>query len=490
MRIIKILFFLCVIVNFISCNQQSQTQIAQQHPLALHPENPHYFIFRDKPTVLIGSGEHYGAVLNLDFDYAVYLNQLAADELNVTRTFTGIYREDKTSFKITGNTLAPDSGRFICPWAKSDQPGYLYGGNKYDLSKWDNEYFERLKDFIVQAGQRSIVVELDLFSNYYNDPQWRLSPVYHANNINGIGKVEDHKEVLSLKHPEILAVQESMVKKIVSELQEFDNLYYEVCNEPYFGDTIALEAWEQHMTNIIADAEKDFKFKHLISQNIANGKKVVKDPNPNVSIFNFHYARPPVTVEMNYGLKKPIGDNETGFKGTSDYPYRAEAWDFLIAGGALYNNLDYSFTVGNEDGMFQFPANQPGGGGISLRDQLRILKDFMNSMDFIHMKPAKEFVKEFSADSSTVRVLAKPGETYAIYINRFGRDKSFITGRPPQTAAMKVELPAGNFTLEWMDVTTGSIVKTEKIVHPGGLHQVLSPEYILDIALRISKTTV
>ena len=45
-------------------------------PIALHPENPHYFLFQGKPAVLIGSGEHYGAVLNLDFDYVRYLDAL------------------------------------------------------------------------------------------------------------------------------------------------------------------------------------------------------------------------------------------------------------------------------------------------------------------------------------------------------------------------------------------------------------------------------
>ena len=39
-------------------------------PIQLHPENPHYFLWRGQPTVLITSGEHYGAVLNADFDYA------------------------------------------------------------------------------------------------------------------------------------------------------------------------------------------------------------------------------------------------------------------------------------------------------------------------------------------------------------------------------------------------------------------------------------
>src|SRR5690349_21833809 len=67
--------------------------LADAAPLSLHPENPHYFLFRDKPTVLITSAEHYGAVLNLDFDYVKYLDTLAADGLNLTRTFTGAYVE-------------------------------------------------------------------------------------------------------------------------------------------------------------------------------------------------------------------------------------------------------------------------------------------------------------------------------------------------------------------------------------------------------------
>src|SRR5689334_13396102 len=56
-------------------------------PLALHPDNPHYFLFRGKPTILVTSGEHYGAVLNVDFDFARYLDRLHADGLNHTRTF-------------------------------------------------------------------------------------------------------------------------------------------------------------------------------------------------------------------------------------------------------------------------------------------------------------------------------------------------------------------------------------------------------------------
>src|SRR6266700_2657178 len=116
--------------------------------LRLHPRNPHYFLFRGKPAVLVTSGEHYGAVLNLDFDFVKYLDTLHADKLNLTRTFSGAYCEPSGSFNIKSNTLAPARGRFIAPWARSDTPGYPNGGNKFDLTKWNEEYFTRLKQFI------------------------------------------------------------------------------------------------------------------------------------------------------------------------------------------------------------------------------------------------------------------------------------------------------------------------------------------------------
>src|SRR6476661_6100827 len=106
-------------------------------PLSLHPDNPHYFLFRGKPTILITSAEHYGAVLNPDFDYIKYLDELAAHGLNNTRTFSGAYVEPQGAFNIAKNTLAPDGKKFLCPWARSDQPGYAGGGNKFNLTKWD-----------------------------------------------------------------------------------------------------------------------------------------------------------------------------------------------------------------------------------------------------------------------------------------------------------------------------------------------------------------
>ena len=93
---------------------------AWSQPVRLHPDNPRYFLFEGKPTVLITSGEHYGALLNRDFDYVRYLDTLRADRLNLTRTFSGSYREVGGNFGIASNTLAPAPGKFLAPWRQSD----------------------------------------------------------------------------------------------------------------------------------------------------------------------------------------------------------------------------------------------------------------------------------------------------------------------------------------------------------------------------------
>jgi hypothetical protein len=396
------LMFLCVV------------PAAAREPLALHPENPHYFLWRGKPAILITSAEHYGAVINLDFAYINYLDTLRADGLNLTRTFSGAYVEPPGAFNIARNTLAPAPGKFVCPWARSEAMGYGNGGRKFDLSQWDPDYFDRLKKFMSAASKRGVVVELNLFCPFYEEAQWKLSPMNATNNVNDVGAVARTNVYTMDKHGGLLGVQEAMVRKIVTELNEFDNLYYEICNEPYFGG-VTME-WQRHIADVIRDAEFPLARKHLISQNVANNRALVENPHEAISIFNFHYASPPDTVALNYHLNKVIGDNETGFAGTRDFPYRREGWDFILAGGGLFNNLDYSFTIDNEDGTFHYPAKQPGGGNPGFRKQMRILKEFIHGFDFIHMRPDTSVIRGPLPMGISARCLSLPGEAYAMYV--------------------------------------------------------------------------
>jgi len=442
---------------------------AESGPIALHPENPHYFLWQGKPTILITSGEHYGAVLNRAFDFRSYLATLQSHGFNLTRTFSGAYCEPAGAFKIEKNTLAPAQGNLLCPWARSEQSGYAGGGNKFDLTQWDREYFQRLTEFVGEAGKRGVVVELVLFCPFYEDSMWELSPMNARNNINGIGGMQ-RTEAYTLKNGNLLAVQDAMVQRIVEALKDFGNVYYEICNEPYFGGVT--EEWQNHIAQTIGKAESGFKHRHLIAQNIANKSKKIENPNQNVSIFNFHYAKPPMAVAENYQLNKVIGDDETGFAGEDRVkPYRLEAWDFIVAGGAVYSNLDYSFTVGNEQGNAKI--NAPGGGGPELRKQLQILNEFIQGFDFVRMKPDNAVVKSKPPKGVTARVLCEPGQAYAVYVNG------------NSVTELAIELPPGEYKAEWVNTKTGLVEKAESLKHDGGSYTLQAPGYIDDIALRI-----
>jgi hypothetical protein len=432
-------------------------------PIRLHPDNPHYFLFRGKPAVLITSGEHYGAVLNLDFDYVAYLDQLHREGFNLTRTFSGAYREVPGSFKIVDNTLAPAPGRYSCPWAAAD--------GKFDLRKWNPAHFHRLRDFLTHAGKHGIVVELSLFCPLYDDQLWAVNPMNARNNVNGMGRVP-REEVYTLKHKDLTAVQDALARKVVAEVKDFDNVYLEVCNEPYFGGVT--RAWQDHIVATIVDAESKLPARHLIAQNIANGSRKIERPNPHVSIFNFHYATPPTTVGLNHGLNRGLGDDETGFRGTKDLPYRTEGWDFIVAGGAVYSNLDYSFSCKAPRGT-AVVTTSPGGGGPALRRQLKALKDFIDGFDFIHMRPDDGVIKGGVPAGATARVLAERGKAYAVYVHGGTR------------ADLVMALPAGPYRAEWVRPSTGAVERTERFEHAGGRRTIPSPAYREDIALRVKR---
>jgi hypothetical protein len=295
------------------------------------------------------------------------------------------------------------------------------------------------------------------------------------NNVNNLGAISRTNVYTLDKHEGLLPIQEEMVRKIVTELKDFDNVYYEICNEPYFGGVTM--AWQHHIADVIVETEKKLRGKHLISQNIANEKARVEKPHPDISIFNFHYATPPITVSMNYNLNKVIGDNETGFRGTNDTHYRIEGWEFIMAGGALYNNLDYSFAVNHEDGTFAYPPRQPGGGSPALRQQLAYLSQFIHGFDFIHMKPDNSFIKGGVPENATARGMLDPGKAYAVYI------------RAGLKANLKLNLPQGEYRLEWHNPRSAMIEKKSAIQHPGGIAVLESPDYMEDIALKIVVTS-
>jgi hypothetical protein len=102
---------------------------------------------------------------------------------------------------VGGNTLGAKPARLL-PWARSNQPGCVLSGNKFDLDRWDPAYFARLKDFIAQAAKRGIVLEICFFNAQYSDT-WPISPLAYGNNIQGTGK-DDYRDAETLKDPALV----------------------------------------------------------------------------------------------------------------------------------------------------------------------------------------------------------------------------------------------------------------------------------------------
>jgi hypothetical protein len=193
-------------------------------------------------------------------------------------------------------------------------------------------------------------------------------------------------------------------------------------------------------------------------------------------------------VGLNYHLNKVIGDNETGFRGTNDLPYCVEAWEFILAGGALYNNLDYSFVAGHEDGTFVYPADQPGGGNPAFRQQMKILKDFIHDFDFLRMKPVNSAIETVALDAGyATRVLAEAGKAYAIYIGPKNPREAAKQKSRERNATIALELPAGNYRSQWINTLNGNTDRSETHRHTGGRLVLDSPPYREDIALKLTK---
>jgi len=459
-------------------------------PVHLNPVNPHYFEYKGKPVILITSAEHYGALINLDFDYIRYFNALNEQGMNSSRVFSGSYieRESDISWMLYRNTLAPRPNRLIVPWARSSDPGYSGGGNKFDLNNWDDNYFRRLKDLIAQAKVRGIFIELTLFGNQYKDSIWANSPLYPLNNIQGAGPsgLKSFLVFQTLNNRQLLSYQESLVRKIVTELNSFDNVYYEISNEPYNDvlDSAAVDLWNYHMVKLIKETESKLPNKHLIATcfSIIN--------NRDVSIANFHYVHVPKmqSFEWLLSLNKVISMDETlgSIIHSNVNDTRLEAWDHILHGGGAYNNLSWEYEPGKEAGTDCAKI---------IREYLQVLQRFMGGFDYIHMVPDSKILQVKPANS-TIRALCEPGKQYAIYLNHStlkGPNEGEIWGYHSLNGTYKdtlvLNIPAGLYNVRWLNPSTGIFYAgTDQIIqHKGGKMQLATPGFVTDIALQVKK---
>jgi len=469
---------------------------AHAEPIRAHPDNHHYYLFCGKPTVLITSAEHYGAVMNRAFDYNAYLDALKSYGLNYTRIYPAAFIEPEGTFHPE-NTLAPKSEDLIQPWARSQTPGYRSGGNRFDLDHWDPAYFRRLKDFVAQADARGIVVEVCFF-NAQNKGSWPMSPLYWKNNIQGEGRT-DYNGVQTLKHPDVLRRQEGFVRRIVQEVNPFDNVILEICDEPtVYGTPKELAGpWIGHLVEVVNQTEMGLPKKHLLGQQmmgkIGGPGDFTANADVSVIVTQYVWETPDEQIggmkalDQVYDRNKPIDLNETGYYPLSSWyqgdkagDVRVEAWEFMAGGGSSFNNLNAVFTVRDPAG--RAAENQP------VLKTMQCLKQFIEGFDFLKMKPDRSFVVSGMPAGTYYRGMSERGQQYAFY-HHHSKLKPYVYQVVPgdYEERLILDLPAGTYQADWVNPSTGAVVGTDMFTHAGGRRPISTPKHAVDMALRIKR---
>lgn len=156
------------------------------------------------------------------------------------------------------------------PWPRTG-PGQAKDGRpKFDLTKLDQAYFDRMRARLVAAGQRGIYAAIMFFEGWEMQftEDWRYHPFHADNNVNGVEADADGDgkgiEYTMLVHTpmgrRVLELQEAYLRKIVDTVNDLDNVLYEIANEAGGHST----SWQYHLVELVKRYQRDKPKQHLV----------------------------------------------------------------------------------------------------------------------------------------------------------------------------------------------------------------------------------
>jgi len=242
-------------------------QTAARGPLRVHPENRRYFTDGSGKAVYLTGAHTWANLVDLGptdppprFDFDAYLDFLGRYDHNFIRLWT--WELVKWDTKANGEKRVHTA--FPHPFARTGPAAAADGKPKFDLERFDPEYFRRLRTRVEAAGKRGIYVSIMLFEGWgmqFVSGAWKAHPFHPDNNVQGVGReVAQGVDIHTLKHPAILAIQERYVRKVVDTAGDLDNVLYEISNENHPPST----EWQYHMIRFIHDYERGKAKQHPV----------------------------------------------------------------------------------------------------------------------------------------------------------------------------------------------------------------------------------
>ncbi|MGH7709821.1 MAG: hypothetical protein ACREOG_00965, partial [Gemmatimonadaceae bacterium] len=223
-------------------------------PLAVSEANPRYFTVKPSNTAeeraVYLTGSHIWNNLHDGLgagaacaetpeqnDYGAYIRFLKDHGHNFIR----LWRWEQFKSQAAGSNF------HLCmtpqPWPRTG-PGVAKDGKpKFDLTRFDQAFFDRLRDRVIAAGNEGIYVAVMFFDGWglhLSPPPDNVEghPFHAANNVNGIGitSIVDY-HVLPLD-ARVQTMQEAYVRKVVDTVHDLPNVLYEVANESSGGGSV------------------------------------------------------------------------------------------------------------------------------------------------------------------------------------------------------------------------------------------------------------
>ena len=229
-------------------------------PLTVHPTNPRYFTDGSGKAVFL-TGSHTWNNLQHNsvyppVEFYTYLDFLQKHNHNFIRLWT---------WEQAGWDPWAEEHVEVGPVAfVRTGPGQALDGEpKFDLTRPNDAYFERLRERVAAARARGIYVSVMLFEGWSVERKgqvgnpWQGHPFNKANNVNGVDGDLNHDgqgpEIHTLDAPEaILDVQHAYVRRVIDTVNDLDNVLYEIGNEMHPGSV----QWQYRMIDFIHEYER------------------------------------------------------------------------------------------------------------------------------------------------------------------------------------------------------------------------------------------
>jgi hypothetical protein len=391
-------------------------------PLRVHPTNPRYFT-DDSGRAIYLTGSHtwtnlqdvsgYKELTNLAElgGFSGHLEWLHSYNHNFIRLWILEHAWDAAE----GATIAP------LPWPRTGPGKALDGKPKFDVTKFDPAYLDRLRSRVTAAGKRGFYVSIMLFDSWSVEHQgtWKGHPFHASNNVNGINGDPDNDgigiETHTLKIPAVTRLQEAYTRKVVDTVNDLDNVLYEISNESEYGAD-----WHYHLAKVIQDYETKKPKRHPVG--ITGGGPTNEElfSGPADWISPTEWADPPVSD----GRKVVIID--TDHIGSVS---RTWVWKSFLRG---HNPILMDWM--NKPSPWYSQTDQE-----AMRRAMGQTRKMAGRMDLAEMTPHNDL-------ASTGYCLAHPGKEYLVYLPRGGEVAVDLSGAP------------GKFAVEWIDPVDGSIM--------------------------------